>query len=690
LARAHPLPKHPISDNQFILAASSTNATGLPEEMMNESLNQEQLAAWRGFVARGSIDTAQVRPEVAVSWRRCAAAGVDPYAPKIPVKLTAAELKAVRLHNQEFIDAALPFMHFLETAVRGSGFILVLTDRQSIVLEVFGDEKILAMARENNYVPGCSRTELEVGTNAICLALEERRSIQLTGPEHYNVRHQSWTCSSSPVFSPAGEPLGTVTLSGESIGVHRHTFGMVVAAAEAIQNHLREREAARQKSKSEIMLASILMSVSEAIIAVDQEGAISNVNPVAARLLAIEPDEVVGKAIAALFPGTPDLFKAIQGSRNATPLEATIEARKGRGNFILTPYHMLTGNSFQGAILVVAERRKFIHSVRELSGLNAFYTFDHLIGSSPGFVRQIEVARIAARQDSRILVTGETGTGKELLAQAIHNGSARNSGPFVAINCAAIPRDLLESEILGYKEGAFTGARKGGQVGKLELADGGTIFLDEISQMPMDLQVKLLRVLQDGIITRLGDTKPMRIDVRVIAATNEDLYEKSRSGGFRQDLYFRLNVVEIALPPLRDRAGDIPVLARHFLGRLAGNAARKPVSISDSAMKVLCSYGWLGNIRELENVLEMAALVCEKGVIEPRHLGQRLQSTSGASKAVYARPAKLKEVEIDVLRATMQELQGNIALVSRNLGISRSTIYRRMRAHGISRSVRVV
>ncbi|MCX7174474.1 MAG: sigma-54-dependent Fis family transcriptional regulator [Proteobacteria bacterium] len=656
---------------------------------MNRNINEKQLAAWRGFVERGTIDAAQVRPEVAVSWRRCAAAGVDPYAPKAPVKLTAAELKAVRRRNQEFIDAALPFMHFLETAVRGSGFILVLTDRQSIVLEVFGDEKILAMARENNYVPGCSRTELEVGTNAICLALQEQKSVQLTGPEHYNVRHQSWTCSSSPVFSSTGEPLGTVTLSGESIGAHRHTFGMVVAAAEAIQNHLREREAETKKTKSEIMLTSILMSVSEAIIALDQEGGISNVNPVAARLLAIKPDEVVGKNIAALFPGTPDIFRNIQESRNATPVEATIDAQKGRGNFIVTPYHTQTGTSFQGAILVVAERRKFIHSVRELSGLNAFYTFDHLIGSAPVFVRQIELARIAARQDSRILITGETGTGKELLAQAIHNGSARSSGPFVAINCAAIPRDLLESEILGYKDGAFSGARKGGQVGKLELADGGTIFLDEISQMPMDMQVKLLRVLQDGIITRLGDTKPMRIDVRVIAATNEDLYEKSRAGGFRQDLYFRLSVVEIGLPPLRDRAEDIPVLARHFMGRLAGNAAGKAVAISASAMSVLCGYGWLGNIRELENVLEMAAIVCGQGTIEPQHLGQRIQPLSKTSKEAATRPTKMKEVEIDVLRATMQELQGNIALVSRNLGISRSTIYRRMREHGISRSVHI-
>ncbi len=654
---------------------------------------EKQLAAWHRFVEHGTIAPSQVRKEVALSWRRSAAAGINPHAPKPPVRLSATKLAAVRNRNAAFIDAALPFMHFLQTAVSGSGFVLVLTDSTGIVLEVFGDENILKMARENNYVPGCSRAEMEVGTNAICLALQEKKSVQLTGPEHYNVRHQSWTCSSAPVFSPTGEMLGTVTLSGASIGAHSHTFGMVIAAAEAIQNHLRELDTALQKSRSETILASLLRSVSEAIIAVDSEGLVTDVNPVAARLLSVKPEAVVGKSVIHLFPGTPEILKAIQENRSTSPVEANIETRKGRGHFMLTPYQMQLGDSFQGAILVVAERRKFIHSVRGVSGLNAFYTFADLVGKAPGFLRQIELARIAARQDSRVLISGETGTGKELLAQAIHNGSERSQGPFVAINCAAIPRDLLESEILGYKDGAFTGARKGGQVGKLELADGGTIFLDEISQMPMDLQAKLLRVLQDGIITRLGDTKPMRVDVRVITASNEDLYEKSRSGGFRQDLYFRLSVIEIALPPLRERVEDIPLLAGHFLERLSRKVPGRTIKISAGAMDIFRAYGWLGNIRELENVLEMAAIVCDKGIIEPGHLGPRIKAAVTplrlTSRQTDARPAKMKEVEIDMLRETLQKLQGNIALVSRNLGMSRSTIYRRMREHGISRSVKV-
>jgi len=248
---------------------------------------------------------------------------------------------------------------------------------------------------------------------------------------------------------------------------------------------------------------------------------------------------------------------------------------------------------------------------------------------------------------------------------------------------------------MGYKSGAFTGARKGGQMGKLELADGGTLFLDEIGQMPLDLQAKLLRVLQDGIITRLGDTKPVRVDARIIAATNEDLYEKSASGGFRQDLYFRLSVVEIALPPLRERPRRPAADRRARPGahrRKVRTAAASPST--PQAAAVLARHAWPGNIRELENVLEMAAILSQDGVIEPQHLSLRVTSrgralSAGGGVAAGGEPPKMKEIEIDVLRATMREFNGNIALVSRKLGLSRSTIYRRMKEHGITRSVRV-
>jgi transcriptional regulator with PAS, ATPase and Fis domain len=252
----------------------------------------------------------------------------------------------------------------------------------------------------------------------------------------------------------------------------------------------------------------------------------------------------------------------------------------------------------------------------------------------------------------------------------------------------------MEAEVFGYRSGAFTGARKGGQVGKLELADGGTIFLDEIHQMPLDLQAKLLRALQEGTITRLGDTNPIRIDVRVIAAANEDLYAKSRTGEFRQDLYFRLSVVEISLPPLRERLEDLPELAALLLGRLASKMGRLPFTLSEAALQAMRAYPWPGNVRELENVLEMASIVCEGQVIAPLHLAQRLRAPAPAPQRsepalAEAGDRSVRAAEVALIRSTIREFEGNVAEAARKLGLSRSTVYRRMQEHGIVKSVTV-
>ena len=672
---------------------------------------QRQLAAWHKFMESGLIDHDVVRPVVAESWKKCREAGLDPRAPKVPVKLSPGELKALQDSNRNYMEVALPFMRFLETAVKDTGFILVLTEINGYVLEMFGDDEIMRLAQNKNYVPGCCRTEEEAGTNGISLTLELQRPLQITGPEHYNVRHHLWTCASAPVFSPTGQCLGAVTLSGETISAHRHTLGMVISAADAIQNGLRQRETEREKGRVEILVDSLLKSISEAIVTVDSKGVITHINAKASKMLGAGFNAFEGKAAADLFGEHSELADLSKGDRDLPAFEAAIEAGGGRSFVMVKPYMMHGERGVEGAVLLLSERKQYIRNVREISGLTARYTFDDIIGEAENFRRQIDLAAIAAEQDSRILITGETGTGKELFAQAIHNNSPRRGGPFVAINCAAIPRDLMESEIMGYKGGAFTGASKGGQVGKLELADGGTLFLDEISQMPLDLQAKLLRVLQDGLITRLGDTKPVQVDVRVIAATNEDLFDKSRRDEFRQDLYFRLSVVDITLPALRDRGADLALLAGSVLERLGRKFDGGGIRLSPGALDVLSRYDWPGNVRELENVLEMAAIICEAGVIEAANLPQRV--VGGAFKGQPDQPGRpepqasavsgparpvdpvsatrpMREVEEAALRSALKEFNGNISLVSRKLGLSRSTVYRRMKEHGILRSVEVV
>ncbi|MBW7901292.1 MAG: sigma 54-interacting transcriptional regulator [Rhodocyclaceae bacterium] len=646
-------------------------------------------AAWHQFVDRGQVDETVVRAEVSQSWRRCRKLGIDPCAPKLPVTLDARQLSAVRDENRVFTETALPFMQFLKTAVKGTGFILVLTERSGVVLDVFGDDEILAMARENNYVAGCSRAEEVAGTNAISLALIEKRPVQLTGAEHWNVRHHRWTCASAPVFSPEGMVLGTVTLSGETTKAHRHTLGMVISAAEAIRNRLHEREVIREKQGVDTLLSSVLASISDAIIAIDEAGLVTTINPAACSVLGVSPERALGKTLLRLFPAHPELSNMLPLGRDCASFEVTAERPNGRAHFVITPYVMQADDREKGAILALRERREFVNEVREFSGFNAVFNFEDIIGESPALLRQIEIARVAARQTARILILGETGTGKEMFAQSIHTCSLRRSGPFVALNCAAIPRELMESEIFGYRGGAFTGSRKTGQIGKLELADGGTLFLDEINQMPLDLQAKLLRALQEGTITRLGDTKPIRVDVRVIAAANEDLYAKSRSGEFRQDLYFRLSVVELSLPPLRERTEDIPRIAGQLLGRLATKMGLRALSLSPAAVAGLCEYPWPGNVRELENVLEMGAIMAEGGIIEPHHLAHRMRNSELAIGSGKPGNHEGRDANPDVLRDAIAEFNGNVAEAARRLGLSRSTVYRRMQQYGIVKSFTV-
>ncbi|MEE4166843.1 MAG: sigma 54-interacting transcriptional regulator, partial [Desulfocapsaceae bacterium] len=304
-----------------------------------------------------------------------------------------------------------------------------------------------------------------------------------------------------------------------------------------------------------------------------------------------------------------------------------------------------------------------------------FFTFSRMIGDSAAFSDAVKLAGLASKSSSTVLLLGETGTGKELFAQAIHNGSERCQQAFVPINCGAIPGELLESELFGYVDGAFTGASKAGRPGKFELADAGTILLDEIGDMPHDMQVKLLRVLQTGEVQRIGAQKIIRTDTRIIAATHVDLAKMIELKRFRKDLYYRLNIIQITIPPLRERgAEDIEALAEYFVNRYgSGN------KLSDAALDELIRYGWPGNVRELENTIQRALHLCGGSSIKPHHLG--LQKTTGPVREM--KPGTLREMEQNMIAATLSENRGNMAKTAKLLGISRATLYRKVKEYGI-------
>ena len=309
------------------------------------------------------------------------------------------------------------------------------------------------------------------------------------------------------------------------------------------------------------------------------------------------------------------------------------------------------------------------------------YTFDSVVGISPAILDLKKTARRAAHGDAAVLISGESGTGKELFAQAIHQASPRCVHPFVRINCAAIPHDLLESELFGYASGAFTGASAKGKPGKFELAHQGTIFLDEIGELPLDMQPKLLEALEEKAFERVGGTTVIQSDFRLIAATNQNLETLIEKNRFRADLYYRLNVIPIQIPPLRERTSDIPLLARHILDQLAQESARPPVTLSDEAEHLLSAYRWPGNVRELVNAMERILLTLEGRTIQAQHLPLHLQ---GTPKAVNSRfgTRNLKQVlertEAELIQSVLSEAGGNKVEAARQLGIHRTHLYKKL------------
>jgi transcriptional regulator with PAS, ATPase and Fis domain len=313
----------------------------------------------------------------------------------------------------------------------------------------------------------------------------------------------------------------------------------------------------------------------------------------------------------------------------------------------------------------------------KIEGSYAIYTFNKAIGKDPFFLEVVEYAKKISDSNSTILITGESGTGKEIFAQSIHNYGNRKNEHFIAINCAAIPNNLIESELFGYEGGAFTGAKPAGSSGKFELADRGTILLDEIGEMPFELQSRLLRVIEEGVVRRVGGSSEKVVDVRIIAASNRDLYEQMKEGNFRKDLYYRLNVLPLKLPALRDRPEDIALLFDYFMKRKAKKLNKKEVSIDDDYIQKLMGYDWPGNIRELENIVEL--------IINTEKLPKFIQNQV-AEKVVKPNlegTYTLKEMEQRHIQNVLLKHHGNITIASKELGISRTTLYRKLELYGI-------
>ena len=441
-------------------------------------------------------------------------------------------------------------------------------------------------------------------------------------------------------------------------------------------------------SEYNYILKKLLELAYDGIVVVDASGIITLISKAYADFLEISEEDAIGKYVEDVIENTrlPQVIKT--GKAEKAQLQLI------NGNYMVASrYPMIKDGKVIGAIGKVLFRninelnilhKRINHLQNQLeifdtkASRQAKYSFENIIGESDKIILARTMAEKGALTDSSILLLGESGTGKELFAHAIHQNSSRAAKPFVKINCAAIPRELLESELFGYEDGAFTGARKGGKAGKFEIADGGSIFLDEIGDMPMNMQSKLLRALQEKEIEKIGGQDPLPIDVRIIAATNKNLEELTVRGEFRADLYYRLNVFGIKIPSLRERLDDMNILISCLLDKICNRMGKYVEKISPDTVRKLKQYSWPGNVRELENVLERAVnLIGAAGIIEPRHLPEKI-SGEIADIDIPSLKESLEKSEQVAIDKALAAARGNKAKAARLLNISRSQLYQRM------------
>lgn len=656
----------------------------------------EKYVVWERFTREGRIEPGTVPPDVEASWLRCREAGVDPHAPRATRAMDPAAFVALAAEKQDLIQVAKPFMENLFRLVAGSSFVVLLFDERGYLLETIGDPERILASQDLNLNKGACWTEAEVGTNGAGTALILGRPFQVSGAEHYCLKHHRWTCTGAPIFDRGGRAIGLLELSGPVDEKHLHTLGLVMAAVEAIQHELEVGRKNRELTLLNNRLSSILLTVSDGVVVLEADGTLSQVNPVAERMLSVSSQQLVGKNVKDLVRDLDPVLDLLAWGREFLDRELELKSGRGAIQCVGSGKPILDeGGVIKGAVLFVNPIIKIKRLINRFIGAQATFRFEDVLGHGEVLRKAVQLGHLASGNESNVLLMGESGTGKEMFAQAIHNQSERRQGPFVAVNCGAIPRELIASELFGYSEGAFTGGVRGGRPGKFELASGGTLFLDEIGDMPLEQQIALLRVLQDRTITRIGGDRSFVVDVRIICATNKDLREEIQRGTFRQDLFYRLNVTMIKLPALREHPEDIPGLLDAFVHQFASAKGKPDLRVDPDVIGHLQGYAWPGNIREFQNVVERMVHAIEGAVMGPEHIPEEIlrpaEATGAplgmASSQAQSAPAKLRDLlaeeEAAEIRTCLRACKGNVTKAARELGMARNTLYRKLEKIGV-------
>lgn len=633
---------------------------------MRISNDTQILLAKQAFIDEGRLPSGMVSDLVLRSWKRCHDNGrlLTDRIEFNPV--SQSHVRELLDQNAQLMAIAEPAMMQLAKAVGGSGYSVLLTDAQGTALAVRGAVDRLGYMMRKALRPGVDLSEQTVGTSAMAVALTEKRPVSILRNEHYLVQNHEFQCAAAPILDQFGHVIGSIDVSRDRQGPDCTTVSLVTGCAAAIETALFMGAPACAKVFLHWTPDRHFAGQPLALLAFDNNGRIVRINWVCRNLLGITNNNNVPDFQDVFHGRFGDFIDALR--KSDSPVEL----------------HLANGLCFYASSLDTTYRengRRWERNAANPNPVNGLRPAPEATIEDFGDTRIPTLLSKASRAllaGLPVLITGETGTGKEIAARALHTMGARSDGPFVAINCAAIPKELIEGELFGYSDGAFTGAKRGGSKGKIEQADGGTLFLDEVGDMPLELQTRLLRVLDRREVTRLGDGATQRVNLQLVCATHQHLDELIEGGRFREDLYFRISGFNLKLPPLRQRDQ-----LSHLISRIweAEDIAGRP--LPETILKLMLSYGWPGNTRELLfAVRHIKAMTLDNEPVQIEHLPEKLQQHAGTvgdasgGSQEWLGDTNLKEVATKTAHDMISRCNGNITLAARELGISRSTLHR--------------
>jgi len=682
-------------------------SAGLAQMFSDPSKDRGVMQAWERFLRGDGQASGLVRQAVDTSWQRCLSGRVDPGQRYAPPPMSESSLQQLQEVNGELMRISAPAMSHAREFLAETGSMMALTDAQGVIVALEGDPRTIERAHSIRLELGALWTELSCGTNAIGTALVTGLPVQIHSAEHYCEGIKRWTCSGTVIRHPFdGEVLGVIDVSGLSESYSRYSLGLAITTAARIESRLTANEMELRYRLLEAAIGQLSASGTDGLILFDHRGSAIKANAAAYRWV----EENHGQ----LDLTHPSRIEQLDLRRGRVARLTDVEHAWIRAGWLQPVMHR---GERVGTFLVLPAPRGGRVREREKPRLPGQRSepFTELVCCDPALQAVVAQARRLARSHAPILLTGETGVGKEVFAQNIHLASAVDRGTFVALNCGGLSRELLASELFGYAEGAFTGARKGGQSGKIEAAAGGTLFLDEIGEMPLDLQPHLLRVLEQGEIYRLGENTVRKVKFRLIAATHRDLRQEVAAGRFRMDLYYRIAVTSLRIPPLRERRADIVALVMQLTDRVCRENDLPPRHFDEGALRCLEAYAWPGNVRELRNVVENVLLVSSDETIgveqlppeltrsadvlaaDPRGVDAELTRLPGPDSVPpeFATPGihldeaahSLEVAEQKHIRAAIHATGGNLSAAAKLLGIAKSTMYLKLRKHGLKADV---